>query len=219
MYLDDHHALLYQAAINIKHSEKTDFFTFREIIRSLGIYYFPDYPFGEENQYMDENIPLLQETNQFASLLTFLSNQHCNNYCEIGIYKGWSTLLIAAALSRNNQGLKVTGIDPYNSPNSQIELIFENLNIEYNHFFCDAEEQSGKIYDIVFIDGNHIYEYVKNDWENLGKYAKMCIFHDITNNFPENHNGGPEKLFNEIDLPKITFTTQTKVMGIGIVII
>ena len=34
-------------------------------------------------------------------------------------------------------------------------------------------------FDLVFIDGDHSYESVMADYNNIGKYAKMCALHDI----------------------------------------
>ena len=34
-------------------------------------------------------------------------------------------------------------------------------------------------YDLTFIDGSHLYEDVKADWENYGPMSRMVAFHDI----------------------------------------
>lgn len=219
MLLDETHALLMQTASNFKYNESIDFFTVRDQIRTLGIGYFPDEPFGEENIHTNKNSLLLQEPNQFASLITFLANQKCESFCEIGVFQGWSTLLIAAVLSRKNKNLKIHGIDPYSSPNEQVRSIFKIMNIDYEHHFCDAADVKEMKFDITLIDGNHIYEYVQNDWENIGKHSKICIFHDVTNKFANDHNGGPERFFKELKGTKILFSSKTHVMGIGIIIL
>lgn len=35
-------------------------------------------------------------------------------------------------------------------------------------------------YDLVFIDANHTEPYVRKDWENYGKMARIVAFHDIS---------------------------------------
>ena len=61
-----------------------------------------------------------------------------------------------------------------------------------------VEEVSKTRYDVIFIDADHTYEGVKQDWENYGPLADMLVcFHDI--NHPSNSPAyGPSKLWNEL---------------------
>ena len=79
---------------------------------------------------------------------------------------------------------------------------------------------------MVFIDGDHNYSSVKLDYENVGKNAKICVFHDIFDDFISNDislNGGVPKFWNEIKNEKnyIEFNSSKKIkniMGIGVLV-
>jgi len=76
-------------------------------------------------------------------------------------------------------------------------------------------EQRGP-YDVVFIDGDHSYEGVKQDWEDYGSMGKMVIFHDTN---PDN-GLGVSKLWYEILATSLGYSFQEYIalgspMGIG----
>jgi len=76
------------------------------------------------------------------------------------------------------------------------------------------------------IDGLHTYNGVKNDYINVGQYAKYCVFHDINDMFVETHpdnNGGVPLFWRELkeqtNKIKIEFDSPektVKIMGIGL---
>jgi len=63
-----------------------------------------------------------------------------------------------------------------------------------------------KYFDLCFIDGIHKYSYVKRDFENIGKYANICMFHDINSIYnplyPEHACPGVVKFWKELKKTK-----------------
>lgn len=74
-------------------------------------------------------------------------------------------------------------------------------------------------FDLVFIDGDHRYEGVKNDWENYGPLGKVVVFHDIVRH-PTGARNAPEvwRLWEEIEGNKSQFIAPDSLMGLGVVL-
>jgi len=112
---------------------------------------------------------------------------------EIGCYKGRSTIALAlGSKSRNRE--KVYVIDPLDEPRSR-ECFLKNIReagVE-DYILPDfrkseevAVEFNGGI-RILFIDGSHVYEDVRNDillWQKFLIEGGMIILHDY---FPKGH--------------------------------
>lgn len=211
---------LYETAIKIKNTEDTSMFYFRNLIRELGLYDDGRLVYHDENQYINIRSGIWQEPSQFGSLLSFLTNQKINSYCEIGPFQYWSFVLICAALSRNTENLKTVGVDKLHNVPFEISQILKKLNIDHVHYTRDSFYIKDQIFELVFIDADHSYQGVKNDWINVGQYSKICLFHDINDfnikNDPKDQDG-PRRVFEEVEGAKITFTTNNPVMGIGVV--
>ncbi len=112
-------------------------------------------------------------------------------YFEIGTWKGLSAYNI---ISNNNNNLEIYSLDiPFDHPEIKMynipEEIFgyyskENKNI--HHIKCDSKSFDYKSYkkqfELVFVDGNHSYEYVKNDTklalELLKDDNSVILWHD-----------------------------------------
>lgn len=211
---------LLDTAFKIKNTQDISMFYFRDLIRELGMFDDGCQVYFDENKYIRSNSGLWQEPSQFASLLSFLCTQKINTYCEIGTYKYWSFVLICAALSRNSDNIKAVGVDYANSPSFEITEILQKLNITHTHYVSESDYIKNREFDLVFIDADHAYEPTKKDWENVGKFSKICLFHDINHKWikecPRDQDG-PRRVFEELEGAKITFTTNNPTMGIGVV--
>jgi predicted O-methyltransferase YrrM len=138
---------------------------------------------------------------------------------ELGVDYGYSTFCFAAP----NIGT-VYGIDWFNGDsqtgyrNTYSNVMdgiqrgnFNNIKIIVDKFDEVAKKWDRPI-DILHIDGFHMYEYVKNDFEKWYPFVRdggIILMHD-TISFPDEVG----KFFDEINLPKLNFKNSA---GLGIV--
>jgi predicted O-methyltransferase YrrM len=125
---------------------------------------------------------------------------------EIGAFLGKSTIAIAKAIKENGGGF-VHSIDPhegipYTHPQPTLPDFIENINRAninniVNICLGMSSEWSDKIstgLSMIFIDGEHTYEMVKNDylqWEKKIMINGLIAFHDAI-------QAGPFKLISEL---------------------
>lgn len=119
---------------------------------------------------------IYQIPRQIAEALIYLSKFKITSFIEIGTKFGWTSSFIIAYLRRFNDNIKGLTIDPFKFFFAY-NLIKKKIPLKYKNKTSDAFKS--KKYDLCFIDGDHQYFYVKNDYENIGKYASICMFHDI----------------------------------------
>jgi predicted O-methyltransferase YrrM len=92
----------------------------------------------------------------------------------------------------------------------------DNVTIIEGDFNEVAQTWDKKI-DILHIDGSHHYEDVKKDFQTWSKYLNddgVILLHDTCIESLNGNEYGVKKFFDEIDLPKITFTHS---YGLGVV--
>lgn len=109
-----------------------------------------------------------------------------SNFLEIGVYRG-QTISLAALLQQKN-GLKpnVTGISPFESAGDSVSRYRKDIDYlqdtltNFQHFNLpepeliraySTDEKALKVissqrWDCIYIDGNHDYEIVQQDWKN-----------------------------------------------------
>lgn len=115
--------------------------------------------------------------------LTFL--EHCTNVknvLEIGSYDGGTTASLSLICDR------LLTIEVL-SPRYDTNLIKANCNFTYlvgdssaSDITNFAKITAGEKYDLIFVDGSHVYEVVREDYINyrdLVKSGGMMAFHDI----------------------------------------
>lgn len=129
--------------------------------------------YGEHNQDYLVSEGMLQIPEQLAGALVYLSNYVINTYLEIGTFNGKSTLFITAYLTKFNPGLETLTVDnlrAFTNPYPHLKI---------TQHLGTSDDLKGRQSDLCFIDGDHSGDWVRRDFENIGKTAKICMFHDI----------------------------------------
>lgn len=163
---------------------------------------------------------LFQQPEQLAPALIYLSTKGIKKYLEIGTFIGSSTTFISIYFSRFNK-LHTLAIDlNHNYEEELLRLANQFALVEFHRGTSD--DIKGYMSDLCLIDADHKYESVKQDYENVGKTAEICMFHDINDEgtVKDRDGSGTVKFWNEIKRPEsIEFTKHPlglNVMGIGI---
>jgi hypothetical protein len=104
---------------------------------------------------------------------------------EIGAFKGYSTAWLAKAAQENHNGGMVYAIDDFSLYTSPIEL--QNnlvaLGVGANVMLRDGDSRNTDLWphfvDLVYLDGNHSYDYVNREVQiAVEKGADCIILHD-----------------------------------------
>jgi len=120
---------------------------------------------------------------------------------EIGRAEGGSTVLIGSA--RKDQGTKIVSIDLYPVDDEQLTALLDELGLE-NIEVIVADSQSFDAMSVgdvglVFIDADHTYKGVKQDFENwlpAVVSGGLVVFHDVREAGMQNY--GPFELYGEL---------------------
>ena len=151
--------------------------TLIEIIREVGLSHDVRDVYGDEAQYMNSTGGgLYQLPKQLAKAMIELSKHRIHSFLEVGTYTGYTSSILTAYLYRLNRELKAVTIDP--NPNFRSYTKVRSL-IPLEYRACKSEDLRGNVFDCVLIDGDHSYQSVRQDFENVGKQARICMFHDI----------------------------------------
>ena len=106
------------------------------------------------------------------------------SYLEVGFGRGYSCMCAARAIHENGGG-KVTTIDPHIDPHQweMIQQIFPKDWVDLitvvqlksqDHLVMNKDK-----YDFIYIDGDHTYDAVKEDWKNSkNRYNNFLLFDD-----------------------------------------
>ena len=152
------------------------------LIKTFGLVQWGPDVFGEDEQYKNLTVDMAgiyQIPAQLAGALIRLSSEQISSYCEIGVFQGGNFVFVSEYLKRFNPEIMCTGIDPSNYLNKEIRAYIDANDNWMEFKQVTSDDISGTKFDLVFIDGNHVDGWVEKDYENLGKYAKICLIHDI----------------------------------------
>jgi hypothetical protein len=149
-----------------------------EVVREIGLRGDRRRPYGPDNVHANRFGPgLWQIPDQLARALVYLSTQSVGSVLEVGTCDGWTSSVMAAYLSRFQHGLRFVTVDIAGrfTAHPRVNAL---VPIAY-HGESSAEDFTSEQFDLVFIDGNHDYEWVARDYDLVGRSARLCMFHDI----------------------------------------
>lgn len=164
----------------------------------------------------------LQIPTEFADFLIYCIQKQPSSFLEIGVMYGGFSVFCCAVLSKFNNNFKYTCVD-----------IADNLR-DWDYFAsilplekaipATSADFIGKEFDVVYIDADHSYHGMKRDFFNVGRYAKICAFHDINASEYDHLDGGTRRCWNEM---KLSYSQSYSIweishiaeewMGIGII--
>lgn len=143
---------------------------------------------------------MIQYPPQLTDALIDLSKHEINKYIEIGTFNGYTTMFIASYLTRFNPKLTAITIDNSRGIDGNMINELKKRGITLSSLIGTSDDIKGQESDLCFIDGDHNYSWVRRDYENLGKYAKICMLHDINDVWSANNqsDGGAIVFWKEL---------------------
>lgn len=164
----------------------------------------------------------LQIPTELADFLIYCIQKKPQSFLEIGVMYGGFSVFSCAVLSKFNQAFKYICVD-----------IEDNFR-DWEHFSsilplekaipATSADFIGSEFDVVYIDADHSYHGMKRDFLNVGRYAKICAFHDINAAEYDHLDGGTRRCWNELKLSYCQSASIWEIshiaeewMGIGII--
>ncbi len=188
----------------------------------------------EQPQIVKDNgggLLIWQYPNQFSKYLCLLNKQRIQSYIEIGCRWGGTFVLTNEYLKIFNDINKSVAVDIIDSPVSNYcalnnETEFIKINSQSQEFI---DYMNNNYFDLIFIDGDHSYAGVKNDYEISKNSGKIFVFHDIVNdvcpgvvkfwNELKNNENNKYDFFEFTEQYEDVFNdTHQKFLGIGVAI-
>ncbi len=167
---------------------------------------------------------ILQVPDEFVDFCQYISSLKCENAIEIGVARGGSSYVMAALLYRNNPELIYDMVDIEDALVNfdEMKKLIPALN---KRIPSTSADYFGEKYDFCFIDADHSYPAVMEDYKNVGQYAgKITAYHDVFGHEYDGFDGGTVRGWKEIK--KLAQGKEIKEfsrfpdkwMGIGVVV-
>ena len=151
------------------------------LVRAFGLVQWGDGTFGDDELFKNPAVDqagIYQTPAQIAEALVHVSQFKINSFLEVGVFQGGNFLFCSEYLRRFNPGIQCLGVDPSDYLNPEIKHIIDR-EIFVSYKSMTSDKLAGRSFDLVMLDGDHTAAGVNNDWENVGKQAKICMLHDI----------------------------------------
>jgi SAM-dependent methyltransferase len=134
---------------------------------------------GEEEYINGTQQGLIQLPREFARWLQLLGTHRPSSYLEIGCFNGATACIAAAVLQRFVPNARVVTCDVFPA------FIFHREASELVRLEYAVGQTSyhfrGDVFEAVFIDGDHSFEWAWADYFNVGEQARLCALHDVNN--------------------------------------
>jgi len=156
---------------------------------------------------MNQDAGICQHPIELAHVIDLIIKMKYSTMIEIGSGHGWTSTFIQSVVSKF-QPFSVTSVDK--NPNCYEEV----SHVSEVNFLNESSNDVKDVFDVAFIDADHSYDGVKNDYDKVGKSAKMCILHDIDDVFCP----GVKRLWNDVKKRGLSreFVCNRDKLGLGI---
>lgn len=139
----------------------------------------------ELSPYFGYGLKMWQYPNQLSKFANYISSINVDSYLEIGCRYGGTFIFNSEILSKNNPDIALYACDII--PQSDILTEYSQIRsfeyiTQYSSFPSFRNRFIKNPPEFVFIDGDHSYAGVKNDFEIFenSEKTKYIVFHDIT---------------------------------------
>lgn len=159
-----------------------------------------------------------QVPDQFEDLVNFCHSHSFTNILEIGFLHGSSALMFLL-----NTDAKVTSIDHVENIDAENYLLNKypgRFTMLHGNSKEVLDSICNEVFDLVYIDGGHAYETVKNDIKAcnyLTNENTIFIMNDVVSSSSSMFwNDGPNKVYSELDKKELYAKTYCKGRGLSI---